>query len=70
MPSLKNAMMLKCYLFRKAHSSEQTFFARVFLSGTPFTAELTEAMQIKCLAQRHNIQIQLGFEPSMSLIRN
>ena len=34
--------------------------------GTNFTAESTEAMRIKCLAQGHNILLP-GFEPSTSV---
>ena len=37
--------------------------------GTHFTAELTEAMQIKYLAQGNNI-LMPGFEPSTSVTRN
>ena len=34
--------------------------------GTHFTAESTEAMQIKCLAQGNNMLLP-GFEPSTSV---
>ena len=37
--------------------------------GTHFTAESTEAMQIKYLAQGNNILLP-GFEPSTSVTRN
>ena len=37
--------------------------------GTHFSAELTEAMQIKYLAQGNNILLP-GFEPSTSVSRN
>ena len=37
--------------------------------GTYFTAESTEAMRIKCLAQGNNILLP-GFEPSTSVSRN
>ena len=37
--------------------------------GTHFTAESTESMQIKYLAQRNNILLP-GFEPSTSVARN
>ena len=42
--------------------TEQTSFTKMFLSGTHFMAEWTEAMQTKCLAdQGHNIlMIQPG----------
>ena len=55
---------------RKVHINEQTPFTRVFLSGTQPTAESTEAMLVKCLAQVHNILMQLGFEPSIAANRN
>ena len=35
-------------------------------SGTHFTAESTEAMRMKCLAQGNNILLP-GFEPSTSV---
>ena len=37
--------------------------------GTHFTGESTEAMQIKCLAQGHNI-LMPGYKPSTSVSRN
>ena len=37
--------------------------------GTHFTAESTEAMPIKCLAQGHNI-LMPGLEPSTPVSRN
>ena len=37
--------------------------------GTHFTAESTEAMRIKCLAQGHNI-LMPEFEPSTPVSRN
>ena len=42
---------------------------RLFPPGTQLTAELTEAMWIKYLAQGHNILLP-GFEPSTSVSRN
>ena len=63
-------MIYKCFLLRKAHSTEQTPFTKVFPSSTHFTAEATEAVRIKCLAQEYNILIQPGLEPSMSISRN
>ena len=42
---------------------------RLSQPGTHLTAESTEAMQIKCLAQGHNI-LMPGFEPSTSVSRN
>ena len=62
-----NVLIFKCYFLGKDRSSEQTPFSRVFTYGTHFTAETTEAMRIKCLAQEHNILMLLGFEPSTSL---
>ena len=41
----------------------------VKLPGTHFTAESTEAMQIMCLAQGHNI-LMSGFEQSTSISGN
>ena len=49
----KNMLIFRCYFPRKAHSTEQIPFMRVFPSGTHHTAETTEAMRIKCLAQGH-----------------
>ena len=43
---------------------------RVFQPGAHDTAELTEAMQIKCLAQGHNILMEPRIEPSISVFRN
>ena len=53
----------------KAHSTEQKPVTSVFPSGTHFTTELTEVMRVMCLAQGHNILIQPGFEPSISVSR-
>ena len=57
----------RCYFFRNAHSTEQISFMSVFLSGTHFTAESTEAIQIKCLAQGHNLLMQPWFYPLIVL---
>ena len=38
--------------------------------GTHFISESTEAMQIKCLAQGHNILMQPALEPSIAVFRN
>ena len=54
----------------KAHSTEQTPFTRALPSSTQLTAESTEAMRIKCLAQGHNIMMLPGFEPSIAVSRN
>ena len=40
------------------------------LSDTHFTAESTESLRIKCLAQGHNILIQPVFEPWVAVSRN
>ena len=51
MPEEKNTLINKYYLIQKFHGTEEIPLMRVSLSGTHFTAESTEAMQIKCLAQ-------------------
>ena len=43
-----------------------TSFTRLSPPGTHFTAESTEAMRIKCLAQGNNILLP-GFKPSTSV---
>ena len=43
------ASISKYYFLRKAHSTEQTLFTRMFPSGTHFLAESTETMRTKCL---------------------
>ena len=57
-------MIFKCY------SSEKLITLNILheaaLPGTHFTAESTEAMQIKYLAQGNNILLP-GFEPSTSV---
>ena len=59
----------KCMIF-KCYSSENLIalntLHKVVPPDTHFTAESTEAMQIKCLAQGHNI-LMPGFEPSTSV---
>ena len=65
-----NALIFKYYFLRKGHNVEQATLTRVFPSGTHFSAELTEAIQIKCHALGHNIQLQPGFEPSITVSRN
>ena len=42
----------------------------LFPSDTHFTAYSMEVVQIKCLAQRHNILMQSGFKPSIAISRN
>ena len=60
-------MIFRCY------SSEKLIALNTFTSlsppGTHFTAESTEAMRIKRLAQGRNILLP-GFEPSTSVCRN
>ena len=59
-----------CYFIQKAHSPEQTHIMRVFTSGTHLSAEMTEAMWIKCFAQGQNILMQPGFEPPIAAPQN
>ena len=63
---------LKSVIF-KCYSSENLIalntLARLSPPGEHFTAESTEAMRIKCLAQGHNI-LMPGFVPSTSVSRN
>ena len=49
------------------HSTKQTPITMVIQSGIHFAAESTETMRIECLAQRHNILMQPGFEPSIAV---
>ena len=67
---MKSAFTVKCNILRRTHRPEQTPFTGVMLSGTHFTAEWTEAMRIKCLAQGHNILMLPGFEPSIDVLEN
>ena len=57
----------------KCHSSEKLIamntLHEVVPPGTHFATESTEAMQIKCLAQGHNV-LMPGFEPSTYASRN
>ena len=57
----KMKLIFKCYFLRRSHSTEQTPFTRVIPSGYHFTAESTEAMRNKCLAQGHNIVMPSGY---------
>ena len=70
MALLKNALTSKCYFLRNTHRTEQTSFTRVFPSGIHFTAESTEAMQIKRLAQGNSISMLPGFQPAIAVSRN
>ena len=54
---MKNALILKCYFFLKTHRAQKKTFKRVFPSGTHFSAESTEAMPAKSIAQGHNVSI-------------
>ena len=64
----KESVIFKCY------SSEKPIALNTLHDDVPtwysfFTAESTEAMQIKCLAHGHNI-LMSGFEQSTSVTRN
>ena len=61
------SMISKCYSSKKLIALNTIH--EVDPSGTHFTAESTDAMQIKCLAQGHNILIS-GFVQSTSVTRN
>ena len=58
------SVIFKCYSFEKPIALNTLH--EVVPAGTHFTAESTEAMRIKCLAQRHNI-VMPGFAPSTSV---
>ena len=64
---IKNALNFRCFFLRRAHSTEQTPFTRVYPPGTHFTVESTDAMRIKCLPQGLNILMLPGFEPSIAV---
>ena len=55
-----------CVLFSETLITLNTLHG---VHGTHFTAESTEVMRIKCLAQGHSILLP-GFEPSKSSSRN
>ena len=59
-------MIFKCYSSKNLIALNT--LTRLSPPGTHFTAELTEAMQIKSLAQRHNI-LMPGFKLSASVSR-
>ena len=67
---IKNAWISKCYFLRRAHSTEKTSFTKVFQPGPHLTAESTEAIQMKCLAQGHIILMQTRFGPSIPVYIN
>ena len=60
---MKNELIFKCYFLRRALGTANAPFTRMFVFGTHQSAESTEGMQIKCIAQGH-INI---FEPSTSV---
>ena len=64
----KKSGIFKCYSSKNLIALI-TPFTRLPSSGAHFTAELTEAMWIKCLAQGNNILMAV-FEPSTSVSRN
>ena len=49
---------------RRAHGTEHTPFTRISSPGFHFTAESTEAMRMRCLAQGHNRLGPVRFQPS------
>ena len=63
---------IKCVIF-KCYSSEKLItlntLHKAVPPGTHFTAESTEAMRIKCLAQGYNVLLP-GFKTSNSVSRN
>ena len=63
----KKSVILRCQSSEKLIALNTLH--EVVPPGTHFTAESTEAMQIKCLAQGHNI-LMSGFEQSTSVSRN
>ena len=60
----------KCSILGRPIALNKDPSMRVFLSGTQFTVESTEAMQFMCLAQGHNILMRLRFEPLISVSKN
>ena len=63
---IKNALIFKFYFLQKDHSTEQTPVMRMFPSDIHFSAELTEAMVIKCHAHGHSMPAQ----PVFAVTRN
>ena len=63
----KKSMIFKCYSSEKLIALNTLH--KVVPPGTHFTAESTEVMQIKCLAQGHSI-LMPGFKPSTSVSIN
>ena len=67
--SLKSYIRIfKFYFLWNAHSTEHP--SQECQSNVHFTTESTEVLQIKRLAQGHNILMLPGFEPSTSVSRN
>ena len=64
------ALMFQCCFLQRARNTEQTACPRVFLTGAHYSAESTEARQIKCLALGHDILMQPRIGPSISVYRN
>ena len=64
----KEEVIFKCYSSEKLKALN-TLHEVVHTWYSFFTAESTEAMQIKCLAQGHNI-LMSGFKLSTSVTRN
>ena len=64
---LKNVLIFKCYFLRKSHNTEQAVSMMLFPSGSHFTANSTEAMQIECPAEELSILVQPDFKPSINV---
>ena len=52
---IKYNFYFMCYFFQRADSHKTTTLHKVFPCGDHYSAESTEAMQIKYLAQRFNV---------------
>ena len=66
----ENPLIFKCYFIRKDYGNEQAPFTSVIPFGIHFSADSTETMQTKCLAQDLNELMQPGYEPSIAVSRN
>ena len=53
-------LMFTCKFLWRVHCIEGTPFIWVFLSSTHYSAELIDAMWIKCLARGHHIDVAEG----------
>ena len=69
-PFAETSFNMKFNLESRCCGTEPAAYKRVLPSGTHFVAKLTEAMLTKCRAQGHNILMQSGFEPSITVSRN